>query len=345
MIVAPLPANERARLEAVLKLNLLDSPIEERFERITRLACRTLNVPIASFTLIDESRQWFKSMQGSDYVETPRELAFCTHTILQDDVMLVPDTRQDERFEDNPLVTGDTNISFYAGCPIRGPQGQKVGTICALDTRPRELDEEHVQLLRDLAALVETELRVATLSKSQSDLLAELNTSLRLAMVDRVTRLWNRRGITNLLNREWSQSIRNDTPLALIRIGIDDYARLADRHDETIVNAIVKKIGNRLVNVLRAEDIVGRLDDGEFLAILQDCDADALQAAVRRINAVAETSFTSELGEVLPLTITLGTMTAQPDAGLSPEALIDKAEEALAEAKRLKATEPLPGYL
>src|SRR5882762_3274247 len=130
MIEALRSKNEKQRLVSLAKLHLLDTPIEERFERITRIACRILDVPITSFTLVDETRQWFKSIQGLNIVETPRRVSLCAHTILNDDVMLIPDVQQDERFYDNPLVTAYPYICFYAGCPIRAPDGEKVGTLC-----------------------------------------------------------------------------------------------------------------------------------------------------------------------------------------------------------------------
>lgn len=102
---AKLPQNEEQRLAVLRQLNILDTPIEERFERITRMVCRSLKVPIAAISIVDESRQWFKSIQGLNASETPREIAFCAHAILRDELLLVEDATQDERFADNPLVT------------------------------------------------------------------------------------------------------------------------------------------------------------------------------------------------------------------------------------------------
>ena len=118
MIEAELPVNEKERLVSLRNLNVLDTPLEERFERITRMVCRALNVPIAGISLVDEARQWFKSIQGITTSETPRSIAFCSHAILKDELMVIPDATEDVRFVDNPLVTGDPNIRFYAGQPL-----------------------------------------------------------------------------------------------------------------------------------------------------------------------------------------------------------------------------------
>jgi phosphoribosyl 1,2-cyclic phosphodiesterase len=150
--------NEEQRLASLHGLGILDTPPEERFDRITRLAASIFNTPMASISLVDRDRQWFKSSYGLDAVESSRETSFCSHAVAARDVLVVPDAFQDPRFSDNPLVTGSPRIRFYAGCPIFvGPDC--VGTVCVLDNRPRQIDDNSVSLLHDLAALAELELR------------------------------------------------------------------------------------------------------------------------------------------------------------------------------------------
>jgi len=156
---APPPPDEERRLRALQGLQLLDTPPEERFDRYTRIASRLFDVPIALVSLVDRDRQWFKSRHGLDIVQTPREAAFCAHAILDGEVLQVPDALQDSRFADNPLVTGPPRVRFYAGAPLSAADGSRVGTLSLIDPRARELDEEQVALLRDLADLVEAELR------------------------------------------------------------------------------------------------------------------------------------------------------------------------------------------
>jgi phosphoribosyl 1,2-cyclic phosphodiesterase/DNA-binding response OmpR family regulator len=159
-VKAPVPADEDRRLAALHGLGLLDTAAEERFDRLTRLACHVFDVPIVAVSLVDTDRQWFKSCQGMDLRETPREAAFCAYTILGDDTLQVPDTLTDARFAENPLVTGEPRIRFYAGYPLTTPDGSRVGTLCLIDRRPRQLESAEVQALRDLAALVEREFNV-----------------------------------------------------------------------------------------------------------------------------------------------------------------------------------------
>jgi diguanylate cyclase (GGDEF)-like protein/PAS domain S-box-containing protein len=157
---APTPPYETERLEALRNLEILDTPAEVSLDRITRLVARVLDVPIALVSLVDEDRQWFKSRQGLDAPETPREMAFCAHAILQTTPLVVPDAAEDDRFRDNQLVTGAPHIRFYAGVPIRTSKGFAVGTLCAIDERPRQLTQEEIDTLRDLADIVSREVQL-----------------------------------------------------------------------------------------------------------------------------------------------------------------------------------------
>jgi GAF domain-containing protein len=149
------PEDEDERLDALGRLDLLDTPAEERFDRITRLARKVFDAPIALVSLVDAERQWFKSAQGLNVAQTPRETSFCGHAILQDRVFVVEDAARDGRFADNPLVTGDPRIRFYAGYPLRTASGHRVGTLCVIDRRPRDPGEEELRALEDLGSLAE----------------------------------------------------------------------------------------------------------------------------------------------------------------------------------------------
>lgn len=155
---AQMPKNEEARLAALKKLEILDTDPEERFDRITRIAAESFDVPIALVSLVDRDRQWFKSCIGLSVKETPRDMALCAHAILEDQLLIVPDAFLDPRFADNPLVTGEPHVRFYAGCPLKLPDGNLIGTLCLIDSRPHQLAGRKRNLLRDLGKLVEIEL-------------------------------------------------------------------------------------------------------------------------------------------------------------------------------------------
>ncbi len=193
---APLPDTEEERLEALRRLDILDTPFEESFDCITRLAASILETPIAVISLVDENRQWFKSRVGLDVAETPRNVAFCAHAILEDTVMVVNDATQDPRFSGNPLVVEQPKIRFYAGAPLKGPDGHNLGTLCIIDMEPREISEEQKVRLRDLSRLSSDllNLRVANAAiqasmdeairanRAKSDFLSSMSHELRTPM-------------------------------------------------------------------------------------------------------------------------------------------------------------------
>lgn len=157
MQVPPVPENEVLRLQTLHDCAILDTPPEERFDRLTRLACHMFQTKVALISLIDSDRQWFKSRQGLDMTQTGREISFCAHAILSKDILYVPDASLDARFADNPLVTGATHLRFYAGAPLRARNGQQLGTLCIIDDRVKALSAEDLTALRDLADCVERE--------------------------------------------------------------------------------------------------------------------------------------------------------------------------------------------
>lgn len=151
----PVADNEAERQQALDELGQLDTPAEERFDRITRLARDHFDVPYAMVTMLDRDRQWIKSCQGHSTVETPREISFCNYAIMEDRLFLVEDLSKDRRFVEHPLVTGSHQVRFYAGLPVKTACGHRVGTLCILDDQPRQLSYAQMQAMRDFGALVE----------------------------------------------------------------------------------------------------------------------------------------------------------------------------------------------
>src|ERR1700761_549005 len=158
MIPAPIPTDEAQRLQALREMLILDTPPEERFDRVVRFAADEFDMPIVLVSLVDAKRQWFKARVGLDVCETDRESSFCGHAIMQPQILVVDDALADERFHDNPLVVGGPRIRFYAGAPLQLPTGEIIGTLCMIDRQPRQLDELDLAIFGSLRDLVVSEL-------------------------------------------------------------------------------------------------------------------------------------------------------------------------------------------
>lgn len=155
---ARVPENEAERLATLRSLSILDTPRDDRFDRFTRLAARIFDMPIALISLVDENRQWFKSVEGFEGSETPREVSFCAHAIHDDGVFEIRNSRRDSRFRDNPLVVEQPHIRYYAGAPLITPDGNRMGTLCIIDRVPRRLRDDDKRMLKDLADMVVDEM-------------------------------------------------------------------------------------------------------------------------------------------------------------------------------------------
>lgn len=333
MIPPPTPEDEARRLAALRALRILDTPAEERFDRITRTARRLFGVPIALISLVDGDRQWFKSCQGLGVNETDRSISFCGHAILQDVPLVVADATADPRFHDNPLVTRDPNIRFYAGCPLRSPDGAKLGTLCLIGREPRTLSEDEVVALKDLAAWAESELSQVRLGETQLALIQERDDLKRRAMVDALTQVWNRGAIMEILKAEVSRAARQAHPLSVAMLDGDRFKQINDTHGHQAGDAVLRETAQRLRGVLRAYDAVGRYGGEEFLIVLPDCGAAPAKVLAERLReAVCGAPF--EAGKAkLAVTASVGVVTSEPGRSLSPEELVGVADAALYRAK------------
>ncbi|WP_448165428.1 diguanylate cyclase domain-containing protein [Burkholderia cepacia] len=271
MQIAPKPADEAARLDTLHSLSILDTPPEERFDRLTRLARRLFDVPIALVSLVDDDCQWFKSHAGLDVTQTSRDVSFCSHALLAGNTMVIQDALNDDRFHDNPLVTGAPGIRFYAGRPLAAPNGAPIGTLCLIDTRPRSLEPDELALLGDLAHMTEREIA-----------------ALHFATTDELTQLTNRRGFEILARHVLSLCDRLSRHAVLLFFDLNDFKAINDRFGHAEGDRALKAFADTLTGALRDSDVIARLGGDEFVVLLSATDpADVAEPVDRVTQALA----------------------------------------------------------
>ena len=278
MQVAPIPEDDPQRLRALRALGILDTPREERFDRLARLTRKLFGVQSVLVTLVDEHRQWFKASEGLDpgLRELPRDISFCGHAIVSDALLHVEDASTDPRFADNPLVAGEMHVRFYAGRPLHAPGGERIGTLCLIDPQPRCLDDEERALLDDLAVLVEERLAIQD-----------------MALLDELTGLCNRRGFELMLEQSLAQLRRSGRGGVLLYIDLDDFKQINDRFGHGVGDTVLADFAGLLRANFRAADLVCRRGGDEFAVWMSGVQGEQepasalarLAEAVRRYNA------------------------------------------------------------
>jgi diguanylate cyclase (GGDEF)-like protein len=263
---------EEERLRALYRYDVLDTAPEESFDRIARLAKLALQAPIALISLVDRDRQWFKSRQGIEAVETPRSISFCTHAIRDVAPFVVADTLEDPRFRDSPLVTGAPYVRSYIGVPLRTPDGHNIGSLCVKDTKPREVTQEQLNVLADLARLVVDELELRM-----------------LVSVDTLTGALTKRAFAREAAREFELARRHVRDLGLIVFDIDHFKNINDRYGHPAGDHVLSRVIGACRSALRTTDVLARIGGDEFAVLLpetRDASREVAEGLCRRIEAL-----------------------------------------------------------
>ncbi len=305
---------EESRLAALRRYEILDTPPEETFDRITRLVRAALEVPMAVVSFVDRDRQWFKSRQGVVATQTARSIAFCNHTIRGTAPLIVPDALADRRFAASPLVLGEPHIRFYAGVPLRTHDGYNLGALCAMDTRPRSPSAEQIEMIVDLARLVVEALELR-----------------QIASVDSLTGVMTRRAFLDAGRRDVARALRYGRDLSCLMIDVDHFKAVNDTHGHAVGDIVLQSVAATCRLNLRAGDYLGRVGGEEFAAILPETGGgEALEVAERLRKAIAAEPTCAPAGAIR-VTASVGAATlARPD---DFEVLMANADAALYEAK------------
>jgi diguanylate cyclase (GGDEF)-like protein len=316
MKIPEIPQNEETRLKALRSLNVLDTPSEERFDRLTRLAKHMFDVPIALVSLVDENRQWFKSCIGLNARETPRDISFCGHTILGNEIFIIPDTIKDTRFADNPLVLDEPYIRFYAGCPLRYLDGSKLGTLCIIDRHPRVLDREDLDALMDLSKLAEHELM-----------------AVQLATLDELTKLSNRRGFIKLAQHSLDVCSRHNISSSLVFFDLNKFKLINDTYGHSQGDKALIAFADQMKKTFRDTDVIGRLGGDEFAALLTDTSLEPAEKTVSRLRSFIE-SYNKESNLDYELSFSEGIVAVDHNKDTSLESLLTHADSLMYDQKK-----------
>lgn len=304
-----IPKDEKARLRDLRSLDILDTPPEERFDRLTRIANRLFGVPISLVSLVDDDRQWFKSSAGLNACETPRDISFCGHAILGDDIFVVNDTSRDKRFVDNPLVLNDPSIKFYAGCPLTSLNGYKLGTMCLIDTAPRKFAKKDKTLLKDLAAMVEHEIEL-----------------IQLATNDELTDIPNRRGFKVLAKKILKLCKRKRLPASVVYFDVDKFKRINDVYGHAEGDHALQIIAENMKSISRDSDVIARLGGDEFAILFSDTSKETAEFVVKRFEESMEELCNQESLNY-QISLSHGIVEYDPDIHSSIDDLLDEGDK------------------
>lgn len=301
MPIAPLPASETARLEALHSYQLLDTANDPQLDRLTGLAAQLTGAPIALISLVDAGRHWFMSHHGLDRSESPRDTGFSAHAILTpDQPLLVPDATQDPRFRDSPAVLGAPHLRAYAGVPLVDPEGHALGTLCVLDTAPRDFAPDMLAALSVLAEAVMTafELRRTQLAASA------------LALTDPLTGLPNRPAFLFALAQAIARQRRDGAPFTVLYLDLDGFKTLNDRSGHKTGDTLLVRAADVVRTGVRLQDTAARIGGDEFAAVLVGGDGTEAAVVAERLRRRIEHTLAD--GE-WPVTASIGAVTfAEP---------------------------------
>ena len=306
---------ERDRLDALDRLDVLDTPPEPEFDRIARLIKNIFGVDIAIVSMIDAHRQWYKACIGMPVSEVPRNESFCKLTIREAEPVIAPDATRDPRFRDSPYVQGEPFIRFYAGVQLRTSEGHAIGTLCAIDSQPHDFGDREIDILRDLAAVVMTEVELK-----------------QLAATDVLTGALSRRAFKEDGANAVALSQRHDNHLSCIAVDLDYFKKINDTYGHAAGDKVLTVAAGILKEHLRQSDIVARIGGEEFAILLpHTSQAGALEAA-EKLRQRIEATAVDIGGRKIGVTASFGVSQLDSDAK-DIDSLLARADTALYEAK------------
>lgn len=328
----PLPSDENARLAALHRYALLDTPAESDFDFLTEMAAALCATPYAYVSLVDADRVWYKSSFGHPASECPRDADYCSWTILERDGLHIPDLRRDPRTASMALTLGPRQYRMYYGTNLLSSDGYRIGTLCVLDAAPRQLAPATVAILARLARQVMSLIELRAKSSALQAAYLEME---KLATFDELTGLLNRRAVLSRLREELDRSNRFGTPLALAMIDLDHFKQINDCHGHQGGDAVLRGVGQLLRERIRITDSAGRYGGEELCVLLPGADAGAAAQLTDKLRiAIEQMVFDGGSAQPVRATASFGIGAFHHTHAATSERLIAVADQALYEAKR-----------
>jgi diguanylate cyclase (GGDEF)-like protein len=330
-----LASTETLKLAELGNLDAFYTPLEDRFERLTRLGRSALGARVVAVTVLDVGRQWFKSVIGWKVNELALDASLCKLTVERNQLTVFEDTSKDPDCATHPLVRQSPAFRFYAGVPLRDRHGDVIGTFCAFDTAPKAFPAEKRQLLLDLGTLAERELLTSELWEGYAEVISKLGAARREAMFDPLTRLWNRRGGISMLGVALKAlGGGHGETVSVCVADIDNFKRVNDLYGHQAGDQVLRKVAQAMVANLRSCDAVCRLGGDEFLMVLVGSAEAQMREVVDRLRSTIATQPVLTGSGPISISVSFGGVSYPAGTEVSSEEALEDADKALYQSKR-----------
>ena len=331
---------ETLQLAEMQVKDLIQTPLEARFNRLVRITRRALDTRVAAISFLNRDGEWFKAVVGWNVSELPPTRSLAATLVGEDGAVAFADMLEHDRTRLHPLVTDSPRFRFCVMHPIRDRFGHTIGAVAAYDTEPRKITADLLEAIADSAELAQRELLLSDFGGVQQKLLAKLDASRRQAMLDELTRLWNRRGGMLLLEQALEGTSGRETSVGVCVVDVDDFKLVNDRYGHAMGDVVLRKLAAAIVDSIRPGDIACRLGGDEFLLLVPDLNVEQLDAIKERVCRRVQAMVIRTRAGAVRVTVSVGATLVSVGSTASTDELLHRADEAMYEAKRRKRARP-----
>lgn len=334
---------ETLQLAEMQVKDLIQTPLEARFNRLVRMTRRTLGTRVAAISFLNQEGEWFKAVTGWNVSELPTARSLAAALVGKAGPVAVDDMLQDDRVRRHPLVTGSPRFRFCAMHPLCDRFGHTIGAVAAYDVEPRTVSSDLLEAVADVGELAQRELLLSDFGGVQQKLLAKLDASRRQALLDELTRLWNRRGGMLLLQQAMEADNRRNGTVGICVIDVDGFKQINDQYGHAMGDVVLRKLAAAIVDSIRPGDIACRLGGDEFMLALPEIDDQQLAMIMERVRSHVGALIIRTRAGAVRTSVSIGGTVASLGSTADAEELLHRADEAMYAAKRRKRDEAVVG--